>query len=280
MTQATQPGGTDQGVAEQGVAEQGVSGQGVADRGVAVVTGASSGIGRACAVRLAADGYRVVLAARRADKLTTVAEQCGGRAVPCDVSDPDDVAGLVAAAGPDVALLVNNAGGALGFELFADDDLARWERMFAANVMGWARVTQGLLPALAAGSGGTIITISSVAGQAAYERGAGYCAVKAAESMASDALRLELCGQPIRVCDLAPGMVKSEEFSLTRMDGDAARAEAVYAGVAQPLTEEDIAECVSWVAGLPHHVNIDKLTVRPLAQAASYKLHRAGGSAE
>ncbi len=243
-------------------------------RGVAVVTGASSGIGRACAERLAADGYDVVLAARRTDRLTQIAQRCGGVPVTCDVADPADVARLVEAAGPDVALLVNNAGGALGTDPVETDDLRRWETMFASNVMGWARVTQGLLPALEAGSGGTIISITSVAGHQAYEGGAGYCAVKAAESMASDALRLEVNGRPIRVCDLAPGMVKSEGFALTRMDGDAERAQAVYAGVDEPLTEEDIAECVSWVAGLPHHVNIDKLTVRPLAQASATKIDR------
>ncbi|MBK7721268.1 MAG: SDR family NAD(P)-dependent oxidoreductase [Austwickia sp.] len=248
----------------------------MSDRGVAVVTGGSSGIGRACALRLAQDGYAVVVAARRAERVQEVATECGGRAVTCDVADPVDVARLVEAAGADVALLVNNAGGALGFDLFEADDLSRWEQMFAANVMGWARVTQGLLPALEAGDGGTIVSISSTAGLLAYERGAGYCAVKAAESMASDALRLELCGRPVRVCDIAPGMVKSEEFSLTRMGGDAERAAAVYAGVAEPLTEQDIAECVSWVAGLPRHVNIDKLTVRPVAQASSYKVHRQG----
>ncbi len=238
------------------------------------MTGASSGIGRACAQRLARDGYRVVLAARRADRLADVARSCGGVPVACDVANPQDVARLVDAAGPDVAVLVNNAGGALGLDPIEHDDLTRWESMFAANVMGWARVTQGLLPGLEAGRGGTIISITSVAGHQAYERGAGYCAVKAAEIMASDALRLELCGRPIRVCDLAPGMVRSEGFAITRFEGDQERADAVYAGVAQPLSEDDVAECVSWVAGLPHHVNIDKLTVRPLAQAAAHKIHR------
>jgi len=142
-------------------------------------------------------------------------------------------------------------------------------------VLGTAAVTKALLPALEAARG-TIVTISSTAGQLAYEKGAGYCGVKAAESAMNDALRLELNGRPVRVCDIAPGLVKSDEFSLVRFGGDAEKAEAVYEGVDEPLTQEDIAECVSWVAGLPHHVNIDKMTVRPVAQASNYKMARRG----
>ncbi|WP_226346522.1 SDR family NAD(P)-dependent oxidoreductase [Agilicoccus flavus] len=244
-------------------------------RGVAVVTGASSGIGAACAQRLSDDGFEVVLAARRTDRITELAERVGGRAVTCDVTNPDDVAALAAAAGDDVALLVNNAGGAFGMETVEEADLDAWRRMYEINVLGTVAVTKALLPALGNGPG-TIVTISSIAGQAAYEKGAGYCGVKAAESFASDALRLELNGRPVRVCDLAPGMVRTDEFSLVRFGGDRAKADAVYAGVAEPLTAEDIAECVAWVACLPHHVNIDKMTIKPLAQAASYKVDRSG----
>ncbi|WP_168583292.1 SDR family NAD(P)-dependent oxidoreductase [Gephyromycinifex aptenodytis] len=243
-------------------------------KGVAVVTGASSGIGRASAVRLAADGYDVVLAARRVDKLEQIAAECGGRAVGCDVTSAEDVAALARAAGGDVSLLVNNAGGAFGLEPVECAELDKWRAMYETNVVGTVAVTKALLPALRAGSGGTIITITSIAADAAYEKGAGYCGVKAAERYASDALRLELNGEPIRVCDIAPGMVKSEGFSLVRFDGDQAKADAVYEGVQEPLTEEDVAECVSWVAGLPQHVNIDRLTVKPVAQAASFKVHR------
>lgn len=242
-------------------------------RGVAVVTGASSGIGKACAQRLAADGYDVVLAARRTERVKALAVEIGGRAVTCDVTKPDDVAALAEAAGPQVTLLVNNAGGALGLEPVAEADLDAWRAMYETNVIGTVAVTKALLPALRAGRG-TVVMITSVAALVAYEGGAGYCGAKAAEAFVADTLRLELNGEPVRVCDIAPGMVRSDEFSLVRFDGDQAKADAVYAGVEEPLTQEDIAECVSWVAGLPHHVNIDKLTVRPLAQAAAHKVHR------
>lgn len=242
-------------------------------RGVAVVTGASSGIGKACAQRLAADGYDVVLAARRTERVKALAVEIGGRAVTCDVTKPDDVAALAEAAGPQVTLLVNNAGGALGLEPVAEADLDAWRAMYDTNVIGTVAVTKALLPALRAGRG-TVVMITSVAALVAYEGGAGYCGAKAAEAFVADTLRLELNGEPVRVCDIAPGMVRSDEFSLVRFDGDQAKADAVYAGVEEPLTQEDIAECVSWVAGLPHHVNIDKLTVRPLAQAAAHKVHR------
>lgn len=244
-------------------------------RGVAVVTGASSGIGRACARRLAADGYDLVLAARRTDRIEALAEEVGGRAVTCDVTQPPDVAALAEAAGPEVSVLVNNAGGAFGMEPVATDDLQHWRDMYEVNVLGTAAVTQALLPALRAGRG-TIVTITSTAAQVAYEGGAGYCGSKAAEAMMSDTLRLELNGEPVRVCDIAPGMVRTDEFALVRFDGDEERAAKVYAGVEEPLTAEDVAECVGWVAGLPHHVNVDKLTVRPLAQAAQHKVHRTG----
>ncbi|QFQ31490.1 SDR family NAD(P)-dependent oxidoreductase [Janibacter melonis] len=244
-------------------------------RGVAVVTGASSGIGKACAQRLAADGYDVVLAARRTERVEALGAEIGGRAVTCDVTKPDDVAALAEAAGPQVTLLVNNAGGALGLEPVAEADLDAWRAMYETNVIGTVAVTKALLPALRAGRG-TVVMITSVAALVAYEGGAGYCGAKAAEAFVADTLRLELNGEPVRVCDIAPGMVRSDEFSLVRFDGDQAKADAVYAGVEEPLTQEDIAECVSWVAGLPHHVNVDKLTVRPLAQAAAHKVHRTG----
>lgn len=240
----------------------------------AVVTGASSGIGKATARALAGDGYRVVLAARRADKLAEVAEECGGVAVACDVTRPEDVARLAEAAGDEVEVLVNNAGGAFGLEPVEDAALDKWRAMYETNVIGTVAVTKALLPALRAGGGGTIVTVTSIAGDAAYEKGAGYCGVKAAERYASDALRLELNGEPIRVCDVAPGLVKSEGFSLVRFDGDEEKAAAVYDGVENPLTEEDVAECIRWVVSRPAHVNIDKLTVKPVAQAAPHKMAR------
>ncbi|GAB76885.1 NADP-dependent 3-hydroxy acid dehydrogenase YdfG [Austwickia chelonae] len=244
------------------------------NRGVAVVTGASSGIGRATARRLAQDGFEVIAAARRLDRLQELAAETGCRAVRCDVTDPDDVAALAAEAGDRVTLLVNNAGGAIGLSPVAEADLAEYRMMFETNVLGTVAVTKALLPALVASGQGTIITITSIAGQTAYEGGGGYNAAKFAEVAVSDALRLELNGQPVRVCDIAPGMVESDEFSLVRFDGDAEKAAKVYEGVDRPLTQEDVAECIAWVAELPHHVNVDKLTVKPVAQAAAHKVHR------
>ncbi|MDO5287419.1 MAG: SDR family NAD(P)-dependent oxidoreductase [Actinomycetia bacterium] len=242
------------------------------DRPVAVVTGASSGIGAATA-RVLAQTYEVVLAARRTDRIEALAAELGGRAVPCDVTDPEQVAALAAAAGERVALLVNNAGGALGLEPVAEADLEAWEQMYRTNVLGAARVTRDLLPALRAACG-TVVFITSVAADGPYEGGAGYCGAKAAERMIPGTMRLEMVGEPVRVCEVVPGMVHTEEFSLVRFGGDAEKADQVYRGVPDPLRAEDIAEVVRWVASLPHHVNIDRVVVRPLAQAAQHKVYR------
>lgn len=244
-------------------------------RPVAVVTGASSGIGAASARRLAADGFHVVCAARRLDRIQALASELDGTAVGCDVTDAGQVAALAAAVGERCDLLVNNAGGAFGQEPVAEADLSAWQAMYAVNVLGTAAVTRALLPALVAAQG-QLIFLTSVAADAAYEGGAGYCGAKAAERAVAGALRLELFDQPVRVAEISPGMVATDEFSLTRFDGDAERAAQVYAGVAEPLTADDIAECVGWVAARPPHVNIDRLTVRPRAQAAQHKVHRVG----
>jgi NADP-dependent 3-hydroxy acid dehydrogenase YdfG len=245
----------------------------VTARPVAVVTGASSGIGAASARRLAADGFEVICAARRLDRVEALAKEIHGRAIRCDVTSAEDVTALAAEAGDKVDLLLNNAGGAFGFEPIAEADLDAWRRMYEVNVIGVAAVTKSLLPALIAGHG-QIIVIGSTAGQVAYEGGGGYVAAKHAVKAVVDTLRLELFDQPVRVSEIAPGMVRSEGFSLTRFAGDEAKAEAVYAGVAEPLTSEDIADVVGWVASRPPHVNIDRLTVRPRAQAAQHKVHR------
>ncbi len=237
---------------------------------IAVVTGASSGIGEATA-RLLSDHYTVYCAARRQERIEALAAQIGGVALPCDVTDPASVARLAKAVGDRVDLLVNDAGGALGQEPLATDDLSRWQRMYESNVVGAARVTQALLPALTAARG-TIVFITSTAAEAAYEGGGGYCGVKSAERSMAQSLRLELNGSPVRVCEVSPGMVHTEEFSLVRFDGDQARADAVYAGVPDPLTAEDVAETVAWIASRPPHVNIDRLVIRPLAQAANHKV--------
>jgi NADP-dependent 3-hydroxy acid dehydrogenase YdfG len=242
-------------------------------RPLAVVTGASSGIGAATARRLATEGFEVVCAARRADRVSALAEEIGGRAVVCDVTSAGDVAGLAANVGQRCDLLVNNAGGALGADPVARSDLDQWRSMYEVNVIGVVAVTKALLPALVA-SQGQIVVIGSTAGQVAYEGGGGYVAAKSALRAVVDTLRLELWDQPVRVCEIAPGMVASEGFALTRFGGDKAKAAAVYAGVAEPLTSEDIAECVVWVSTRPSHVNIDRMTVRPRAQAANHKVHR------
>jgi len=240
---------------------------------LAVVTGASSGIGFATARQLAADGYFVVCAARREDRITALAEEIRGLAVPCDVTYPAAVAELVAAVGERCDLLINNAGGAYGKDTVAEADLESWQAMYAANVLGAAAVTQALLPALIR-SRGQVIFITSVAADNPYEGGAGYCGAKAAERAIAGSMRLELVDQPIRIAEISPGMVRTDEFALTRFAGDQQRADAVYAGVAEPLVAEDIAACVSWVASRPAHVNIDRMTVRPRAQAAQHKVHR------
>ena len=240
---------------------------------VAVVTGASSGIGAATARKLAADGYHVVCAARRSDKIEALAKEIGGQAVTCDVTDAASVAALALHVGDRCDLLINNAGGALGLEPVAEADLQDWNTMFATNVLGATAVTKALLENLIKNQG-QIIFITSVAADAGYEGGAGYCAAKAAERSVVQAMRLELVAEPIRIAEIAPGMVHTDEFSLTRFGGDQQRADKVYAGVAEPLVADDIADCVSWVASRPSHVNIDRLTVRPRAQAAQHKVHR------
>ncbi|MDO4785047.1 MAG: SDR family NAD(P)-dependent oxidoreductase [Propionibacteriaceae bacterium] len=239
----------------------------------AVVTGASSGIGAATARRLAKEGYRVFCAARRFDRVRALADEIGGVALKCDVTSEQDVNELLWAVGERCDLLVNNAGGAFGLEPVAEADIEAWRSMYEVNVLGAARVTKTLLPVLRACEG-TVVFITSVAADGGYELGAGYCGVKAAERSMAQAMRLELCGEPIRVCEIVPGLVHTEEFSLTRFGGDQAKADAVYAGVPGPLVADDIADCIAFVATRPAHVNIDRLTVRPRAQAAQYKLYR------
>lgn len=251
---------------------------------VAVVTGASSGIGAATVRRLAAEGFHVLAAARRTDRLADLVrkvEADGGSAtaVGCDVTSDESVARLAAAAaaapGP-VTLLVNNAGGARGLDPVETGAVGDWQWMYDVNVLGTLRVTQALLPALASSGAGTIVVVSSTAGFTVYEGGGGYAAAKHAQTAVAGTLRLELCGRPVRVVEIDPGMVRTEEFSLVRFGGDADRADAVYAGVSEPLVADDVADCVAWCATRPQHVNVDRLVVRPLAQAAQHKVHRAG----
>jgi NADP-dependent 3-hydroxy acid dehydrogenase YdfG len=249
---------------------------------IAVITGASSGIGAATARRLATEGFHVVAAARRVDRLDGLVKEItdgGGLAtgVPADVTSDADVTRLAAAVAEldgDLTVLVNNAGGARGGDTVEAGSVADWQWMYEVNVLGTLRVTQALLGALDASGAGTVVVLGSTAAQIVYEGGGGYTAAKHAQTALAETLRLELSGRPIRVIEIDPGMVRTDEFALNRYGGDADRAAAVYAGVANPLTAEDIADCVAWCATRPHHVNVDRLVVRPLAQAAQHKVHR------
>jgi NADP-dependent 3-hydroxy acid dehydrogenase YdfG len=239
----------------------------------AVVTGASSGIGAATVRALRSSGWSVLAVARRAERLEALAAETGCEVCVADVTAADDVARVAEAAGACHAL-VNNAGGALGSETVETGRVEDWRTMFEVNTIGALRLTQALLPGLRAGGRGDIVFITSTAALITYPGGAGYSAAKHAEGAIARTLRLELVGEPIRVIEIAPGMVKTDEFALTRFRGDAATAEAVYAGVREPLTAEDIAACVAWTLTLPHHVNIDLLVVRPRAQAAQHLVAR------
>lgn len=240
----------------------------------AVVTGASSGIGEATARRLAAEGYHVLCAARRVERIEALAAEIGGTALACDVTDEAAVAALAEAVGPRLDLLVNNAGGAYGSTPVAQASTEEWRAMYEVNVIGLMQVTRALLPALVASGAGAVINVGSTAGRIAYEGGAGYTAAKHGTQVVTETLRLELFDQPVRVMEIAPGMVRTEEFSLVRFDGDQAKADAVYAGVPDPLVAEDIADAIAWMATRPAHVNIDEMVVRPRAQAAQHKVHR------
>jgi NADP-dependent 3-hydroxy acid dehydrogenase YdfG len=243
----------------------------------AVVTGASSGIGAATARHLAGEGFHVFCAARREDRVTALAAELKGTAVRCDVTSEDDVAALAEQVGPRLDVLVNNAGGAYGSSPVAEADADEWRRMYEVNVVGLMQVIRALLPALVASGAGVILNVGSTAGRVAYEGGGGYTAAKHGTKVVSDTLRLELFDQPVRVCEIAPGMVKTDEFAVTRFAGDREKAEAVYAGVAEPLTADDIADAITWMVTRPPHVNIDELVIRPRAQAAQHKVHRLPG---
>jgi NADP-dependent 3-hydroxy acid dehydrogenase YdfG len=242
-------------------------------RGIAVVTGASSGIGAATAGRLVAEGFEVVLGARRPDRLAGVARRLGrlARAVALDVTDGESVAAFAAEV-PHCRVLVNNAGGALGMDPVGDFDEDRWRTMYETNVMGTARMIKALLPALIASGDGHVVTIGSIASFEPYPGGGGYNAAKHAERAMTDVLRMELLGQPVRVTEIDPGMVETE-FSVVRFGGDEDRAAQVYEGVT-PLTADDIADCVAFAVTRPSHVDIDQMIVRPRDQARAHLVNR------
>jgi NADP-dependent 3-hydroxy acid dehydrogenase YdfG len=255
-----------------------------------LITGASSGFGAAAARRFGTQGCRLLLGARRLDKLERVAQESRAAGAPAavfhhlDVSRTNSVEAFVAWAREEMLraapgltearldVLVNNAGGAHGLDPVATAQDEDWEAMFQSNLIGLLRVTRACLPMLTANPGSMIINLGSVAGRTAYEGGAAYCAAKAGERAITQALRLELNGTGVRVGTLDPGMAETE-FSNVRFKGDTARAKKVYEGVT-PLTAEDVAEAMVWMASRPPHVNIDEMVIKCTDQAEVYKVHR------
>jgi NADP-dependent 3-hydroxy acid dehydrogenase YdfG len=253
-----------------------------------LITGASSGFGAAAARAFGAEGARLLLGARRVDRLERVAAEARAAGAAeahvhaLDVTSTASVEsffawarGLLRTGTPEAAplhVLVNNAGGALGLDPVAQGRDEDWETMLQTNVLGLLRVTRAALPLMLGNPGGLILNVGSVAGHEAYEGGAAYCAAKAGERQITRVLRLELCGTGLRVCSLDPGMAETE-FSLVRFKGDAERARKVYEGM-QPLTAEDVAEAMVWIASRPPHVCVDELVIKPTDQASVHKVHR------
>ncbi len=242
------------------------------ERGTAVITGASSGIGEATARALAEAGFHVVVGARRLDRLESLAKDIGGTALSLDVTDLASVDAFAAKV-PLAKVLVNNAGGALGLEPVESAVDEHWERMYATNVIGLMRMTRAFIPKLVAAGAGHIVNIGSIAGFEVYPGGAGYTAVKHAVDAVSRTLRLELLGRPIRITEVDPGMVETE-FSVVRFDGDEQRARLVYKGLT-PLTADDVADAVAWAVTRKPHVNIDRIVIKPVAQATATQSYRA-----
>ncbi|HMC71226.1 MAG TPA: SDR family oxidoreductase [Mycobacteriales bacterium] len=240
---------------------------------VAVVTGASSGIGEATAKVLAALGFHVVAVARRADRISALADEIGGTGIVADVTDDAAVRALADKVGR-VDVLVNNAGGARGLEPVADADLEHWRWMWETNVLGTLRVTRALLPKLIESGDGLIVTVTSVAALEVYDGGAGYTAAKHAQGALHRTLRGELLGKPVRLTEIAPGAVETE-FSLVRFDGDQQRADAVYTGIT-PLTAADVAEVIGFVATRQSHVDLDLIVMKPRDQASATRFNRRG----
>jgi NADP-dependent 3-hydroxy acid dehydrogenase YdfG len=239
----------------------------------ALVTGASSGIGAATVRSLAAAGFDVVASARRLDRCEQLAKEVGGRALRLDVTDPDSVAQLAAEL-PEVDVVINNAGGAVGLETVAEADDEHWRQMYETNVMGVMRVTRALMPALERSGKAHVVLIGSVSGVEVYPYGGGYTAAKHAAHAIAKTLRLELLGKPIRVTEIAPGMVETE-FSLVRFEGDREKADRVYEGTT-PLTGEDVADAIAYVVTRPPHVDVDYVSIKPTDQATARDVHRSG----
>ncbi len=253
-----------------------------------LITGASSGFGAATAVAFGAEGARLLIGARRLDRLERVAAEAkkAGAAEahfhPLDVTQTQSVNAFAAWAGERIRgsnakpaalhVLINNAGGALGLDTVAEGKDEDWETMFQSNVLGVLRMTRAALPLMLNNPGASILSIGSYAGRAVYEGGAAYCAAKSGELQISRTLRLELSGTGIRVSSIDPGLAATE-FSMVRFKGDAARASKVYEGT-NPLQARDIAEILVWVASRPDHVNIDEMLIKPVDQAGMHKIYR------
>ena len=252
-------------------------------RKTAVITGASSGIGAATARRLAAEGFDIVAAARRRDRLEDLVKEIEAadpagrrgfvRAVTLDVTSEESVAALAEGL-RECHVLVNNAGGAHGLESVSEAVTEDWRVMYDTNVLGLMRMTRALLPKMIASGAGHVVNITSLAGHVPYVGGGGYNAAKHAAVAVNEVLRLELVDKPVRITEVAPGMVKTDEFSLVRFRGDAEAAKKPYEGVEEPLNADDIADCVAWAVTRPPHVNIDRIDVQPRAQAAPHRIHR------
>ena len=245
-------------------------------REYAIITGASSGIGAATARLLAQNGYHVIAAARRADRLKALAaEDENIEAFTLDVTAQSEIDALAKHLhGKPVSILINCAGGAFDSDSINDSDPEIWKKTFDINVVGSVRMVKAMTPLMQEFGRGHIVMISSTAGHRVYENGGSYVAAKFAETSLVETLRLELNGQPIRVTEIAPGMVKTDEFAVQRFDGDTQKAAKVYEGVTRPLVAEDVAEAIRWSVMLPSHFNVDSLTIRPLAQAAQHKVYR------
>ncbi|CAM8625110.1 COG4221 Short-chain alcohol dehydrogenase of unknown specificity [Candidatus Planktophila versatilis] len=245
-------------------------------REYAVITGASSGIGAATARLLASNGYHVIAAARRADRLAALAaEDQNIEALTLDVTKQESIDSLTKhLQGKPVSILINCAGGAFDSDPINDSDPEIWKKTYDINVVGSVRMVKAMTPLMQAFGHGHIVMISSTAGHRVYENGGSYVAAKFAETSLVETLRLELNGQPIRVTEIAPGMVKTDEFAVQRFSGDTEKAAKVYEGVTRPLVAEDVAEAIRWSVMLPTHFNVDSLVIRPLAQAQSHKVYR------
>ncbi|MEX5298177.1 SDR family oxidoreductase [Kocuria sp. CPCC 205292] len=244
---------------------------------VAVVTGASTGIGEATARELRRSGWTVYAVARRAERLEALARETGAIPAPCDITSDADVDALrdqVLEEQGRVDALLNISGGAHGTDRVAEAGTEDWEWMYQVNVLGTMRLTRAFLPALRENGEGTVLNLTSLAAHRAYEGGGGYNAAKYAQRAMTEALRLEEAEHNVRVVEIAPGLVHTPEFSLNRLGGDQQAAEQVYAGVDEPLTAEDVAQVCAFAVNLPHHVDLDTVTVKPVAQAAPHKVIR------